>query len=156
MRRVRPSRPAPAYSFSTLRLNQMLTHGIPPDFLDGVHMYRQPPSGQSQVYRATQLRTNDVHCRESAGTGPVALKVVVPVTGAAFAGHHGPIINSMCVSFLFPKTTNNNWYEVGMCVIRKYRRLSSFDTHFSIYACFLTPGAKQICVFCRFPVLGPF
>ena len=29
-------------------------------------------------------------CRESAGTGPVVLKVV-PVTSAAFAGHYGPI-----------------------------------------------------------------
>ena len=34
------------------------------------------PSAQSRVYRATQLRTDDVHCRESAGTGPVSLKVV--------------------------------------------------------------------------------
>ena len=30
------------------------------------------------------MRTDDVHCRESAGTGPVVLEVV-PVTGAAFA-----------------------------------------------------------------------
>ena len=36
------------------------------------------------------LRTDGVHCRESAGTEPVALKVV-PVTGAARTGHHGPI-----------------------------------------------------------------
>ena len=33
-------------------------------------------SDQSRVYRATQLRTDCVHCRESAGTGPVNLKVV--------------------------------------------------------------------------------
>ena len=39
---------------------------------------------------STQLRTDGVHCRESAGTGPVVLKVV-PATGAAFAGYHGPI-----------------------------------------------------------------
>ena len=32
----------------------------------------------------SQLRANGVHCRESAGAGPVVLKVV-PVTGAAFA-----------------------------------------------------------------------
>ena len=32
--------------------------------------------------RVTQLRINDVHCRESAGTGSVVLKIV-PVTGAA-------------------------------------------------------------------------
>ena len=48
------------------------------------------PSGQSRVYRVTLLRTDGVPCRESAGTGPVVLKVV-PVTSAAFAGHHGPI-----------------------------------------------------------------
>ena len=34
------------------------------------------PSGESRVYRATQLRTDGVHCRESAGTGPVNPKVV--------------------------------------------------------------------------------
>ena len=42
------------------------------------------PSGQSRVYRVTQLRTDGVHCRESVGTGPVVLKVV-RVTGAALA-----------------------------------------------------------------------
>ena len=42
------------------------------------------PSGQSRVYRVTQLRADCVHCRESVGTGPVVLKVV-RVTGAAFA-----------------------------------------------------------------------
>ena len=34
---VRPSRPASACSFSTLRLDLVLTHGIPPDFGGGVH-----------------------------------------------------------------------------------------------------------------------
>ena len=37
-----------------------------------------------------QLRTDDIHRGESPGTGLVVLKVV-PVTGAVFAGHHGPI-----------------------------------------------------------------
>ena len=41
-----------------------------------IHLNRHTPSGQSQVYRATQSRTDGVHCRESAGTGPVNLKVV--------------------------------------------------------------------------------
>ena len=63
-RRVRPSRPASACSFSTLRRNRVLTHGIPPTFRDGVHMYHQPRSGQSRVYRVTQLRTNNVYCRK--------------------------------------------------------------------------------------------
>ena len=62
---------------SVLRLNLMLTHGIPPEFRGGVHIWnRHTPSGQSRVYRVTQLRTDGVHCRESAGTGPVNLKIV--------------------------------------------------------------------------------
>ena len=52
----------------------------PPEFRDGGHLFilnRHTPSGQSRVYRVTQLlRTVGVHCRESAGTGPVNLKVV--------------------------------------------------------------------------------
>ena len=36
-RRVQPSRPTSVCSFSTLRLNLVLTHGIPPDFRVGVH-----------------------------------------------------------------------------------------------------------------------
>ena len=45
----------------------------------GVHLFiynYHTPSGQSRVYRVTQLRTDGVHCRESAGKGPVNLKVV--------------------------------------------------------------------------------
>ena len=41
-----------------------------------IYLNRHTPSGQSQVYRDTQLRPNGVHCRESAGTGPVNPKVV--------------------------------------------------------------------------------
>ena len=70
---------------SILRLNLVLTHGIPPGFRGGIHLFylnRHTPSGQFRVYRVTQWRTSGVHCRESAGTGPVVLKVV-PVTGAA-------------------------------------------------------------------------
>ena len=41
------------------------------------------PSGQSRVYRVTYyLRTDGVHCRESAGIGSEVLKVV-PVTDAS-------------------------------------------------------------------------
>ena len=63
-----------------LRLNLVLTYGrIPPEFRGGVHLFilnRHTPSGQSQVYRVTQLRTDGVYCRESASTGPVNLKIV--------------------------------------------------------------------------------
>ena len=64
---------------SILRLNLVLTYGIPPEFRGGVHLFilnRHTPSSQSRVFRVTQLRTDGVHCRESAGTGPVNLKVV--------------------------------------------------------------------------------
>ena len=57
----------------------VLPHEIPPVFRGGVHLLnRHTPSGHSRIYRVTQLRT------------PVVLKVV-PVTGAALAGQHGPI-----------------------------------------------------------------
>ena len=66
---------------SILRLDLVLTYGIPRDFRGGVHLLiynrQTPSSGQSRVYRVTQMRTDGVHCRESAGTGPpVNLKVV--------------------------------------------------------------------------------
>ena len=64
---------------SILRLNLVLTHGIPPEFRGGVHLFiynHHTPSGQSRVYRVTQLCTDGVYCRESAGTGPVNFKVV--------------------------------------------------------------------------------
>ena len=41
-----------------------------------IYLNRHAPSGQSRVNRVTQLRTDDIHCRESAGTGPVNLKIV--------------------------------------------------------------------------------
>ncbi|CAM9231416.1 unnamed protein product, partial [Ascophyllum nodosum] len=86
---------------SILRLNLVLTHAIPPDFRGGalfIYLNRHTPSGQSRTYRVTQLRTDSVHCRESAGTGPVVLKVV-PVTGAAIL--QVTMDQSMCAS-LFP------------------------------------------------------
>ena len=61
----------------------LLTGFLPISAAASIYSYRQPPSGQSRVYQVTQLRTDDIHCRESAGTGLVVLNVV-PVTGAAF------------------------------------------------------------------------
>ena len=49
-----------------------------------IYLNHHTPSGQSRVYRVTQLRTDGVHCRESAGTGP----------------HYGPI--NMRPSFPHP------------------------------------------------------
>ena len=57
----------------------VLTCGIPPEFRVGVHLFiltRHTPSGQSRVYRVTQLCTDGVHCRVSAGTGPVDHRLV--------------------------------------------------------------------------------
>ena len=53
-----------------------LRHPRPPQSLNDSHLNRRTPSGQSRVYRITQLRTDGVHCRESAGTGPLNLKIV--------------------------------------------------------------------------------
>ena len=86
----------------------VLTPQIPPEFRGGVHLLilnSHTPLDQSRVYRVTQMRTDGVHCRESAGTKPVVLKVV-PVTDAAFAGHHGPI--SVRLSFPTP-TIGRKW-----------------------------------------------
>ena len=63
-----------------------------------VCLHRQPPSGQSRVFEVTRLRTDGVHCRESAGAGPVVPEVA-PLTGAAFAVI--TMDQSMCAD-LFP------------------------------------------------------
>ena len=56
------------------------------------------------------MRTDGVHRREFAETGPVTLKVV-PVTGAAFTGHHGP--NIVRLSFATP-TLGMKWVYIYM------------------------------------------
>ena len=63
----------------------MVIYGIPPAFRGGDHLFinnRHTPSGQSRVDRATQFRIDNVHCRESAVTGPVNLNVVLGVLGS--------------------------------------------------------------------------
>ena len=64
-----------------------------------IHLNHLMPLGQSRIDRVTRLRTDGVHCRESAGTGPVNLKVV-PNECSVLAGHHGPI--NMRLSFPHP------------------------------------------------------
>ena len=44
---------APLRLFSSVCLNQMLTHGVPPAFHDGVYLHHQPALGQSQAYGVT-------------------------------------------------------------------------------------------------------
>ena len=65
-RQVRPSRPAPACSL-TLRLNPVLTHGIPPDFRGGVHVFIPPYAIGSGIPMAFTIESPAV-------TGPVVLK----------------------------------------------------------------------------------
>ena len=57
---------------SILRLNLVLAYGIPPELRGGFHLFIQ----NRIRHRVTQLRTDGVHSRESAGTGPVNLEVV--------------------------------------------------------------------------------
>ena len=86
----------------------VLPHEIPPDFRGGAHIFTPTsPSGQSRVYRVTQLRTDGVHCRESAGTEPVILEII-PVTGAAFSGF---TTDQLKYASLFPYPLKY-WYEV--------------------------------------------
>ena len=88
----------------------VLTHGIPPSIRDGLQRYHQSPSGQSRVNRALQLRTDGVHYRASAGTGSVALKVVL-VMGAAISGF---TMNPYITRLSFPKPNNIGTYVVDM------------------------------------------
>ena len=95
---------------STLRLNLVHTHGIPPDFPRRhpfIYLNHHTPSGQYRVYRVTQLRNDGVHSREPAGTGPVNLKVV-PVTGAGLCKSScGPI--NVRLSFPTPTVIGMEW-----------------------------------------------
>ena len=117
MSQVRPSRPGvspfivhtPAESGAYERAPPLSPAFCDIDYDDkGVHIYRQPPMGQFRVYQVTQLITDGVyHRRESAGTGPVVLKVV-RVTGAAFSGITVDQFSCPCI---FPPTIGT----AGMC-----------------------------------------
>ena len=63
-----------------------------------IYLNRHTPSGQSRVYRVTQLRTDGVHCRESAGTGPLNLKLLVVPNKCCQVSSVATTIPSMCVS----------------------------------------------------------
>ena len=75
----------------------------------GVHLYCQPPPGQSRAYQVPQLRTDGVHRRESIGTGPVVLKVA-RVT-SALPVQVCPWTNSCASNF----SHAHYWYAVDMC-----------------------------------------
>ena len=89
----------------------MLTDGVPPEFRGGVSfIYFKPPYAIGSVSSLSghhALRTDGVHCREFAGTGPVNLKVV-PNGYRLGRSPHGPI--KICASL----SHTHYWYEVGM------------------------------------------
>ena len=86
-RRVQPSRPASACSFSTIRLNLVLSHGIPPAFRDGVHLFISPTAtglvpNLSRLTVAYRWRSLP-RVRRRKASSPQG--TVVSVTGAAFS-----------------------------------------------------------------------
>ena len=78
-----------------------------------IYLNRHTPSGQSRVYQVTQLRTDGVHCRESAGTGPVSLKVVP--NGCCLG--RSPWTQLICAS----RSHTLSWYGVGMLKVPEIR-----------------------------------
>ena len=79
--------PATVCSLYTLRLNLVLTRGIPPDFRGNVHLFvpRHTPSGQSRANRVAQLACRWLslpRVRRHRASGPQGS--LVPLTSAAF------------------------------------------------------------------------
>ena len=109
MRQIWPSRLVSACPFSTLRLNLVLTYGIPPDVRGGVHTFLPPHtirsveslSGHAVAYQWRSLPRVRWH------RASIVLKVV-RVTGVAFAS---PWTNYYCAP-LFSHT--HYWYKVSM------------------------------------------
>ena len=86
-------------------MNLVLTHGIPPDFRGGVHLfYTAIRHGVSPEFIGSRHCIPMAFTPESPpvqGTGPVVIVLkVVPVTGAIFSGF--TLNQSMCAS-LFPR-----------------------------------------------------
>ena len=75
--------------------SQSRVYCVSPEFIGSVPSL----SCKFRVYRATQMRTDSVRCRESAGTRPVNLKVI-PNECCLDRGHHGPI--NIYLSFPHP------------------------------------------------------
>ena len=78
----------------------MLTHEIPPDFRSGVHLFIYT----AIRHRVMQVRTDGGHCRESAGTGPVVLKVV---RGTGTGPVVLKVVRGMGATFFADITTDN-------------------------------------------------
>ena len=116
------ARPASACSFSTLTLSLllMLAGFLPFSATASIYLHRQPSSSQSRVYQVTRLRIDGVHCRGSAGTGPVVLNAV-RVTGAAFSGTP---MDQFLFRSLFPHPILVEWICTIQKVLNVYRQYS--------------------------------
>ena len=88
---VRPSRLASAYSLSTLRLNLVLTRGIPPAFRHGFDLFT------TAIGSVASLSGHPIafYCRESAGTEPVVLKVVLVIQASPWTNNFRAIQNKV-------------------------------------------------------------
>ena len=111
--RDRFGRPVPclARSFSTLTLNlvHLLTTGFSSfAFRNGLCLNRQVPSGQSRIHRVTQLLTDSVHHRKSAGAGSVVLNLA-RVTNVACS--ENPIIDQLMCAIFSHTPTNGGVYH---------------------------------------------
>ena len=126
----RPVPRQPAYFPHSIKLNLVLTYGIPPTFRDGVHIYRQPPLGQSRVYRVTQLRTDGVHCRESTNTGPGVLKIVPERVSSCLSRFHNGLFFLGASLFPHPLYKVRNRHA---CVIKNVSCLR-IGTHLMLVA----------------------
>ena len=115
-KRVQPSRSALACSFSTLRLNPVLTHGIPPAFHHGVHLFIPPTaigsvpssSGHAIAYRWRSLprvRRRRASSPQRSSSNGCCL----------FRYHHGPTFYVPLVSHAY------SWYSEHV----RYRRYRS-------------------------------
>ena len=77
-----------------------------------------------QVYWVTQLRTDGIHCRESADTEPVNLKVVVP-NGCCFVWQV-TMDQLVCDSL----SHTHYWYEVGMLKVPACPHLTNYNCYY--------------------------
>ena len=106
----------------------LLTGFLPLPTTASICLCRQPPSGQSRVYQVTQLRTDGIRCRESTGTGPVVLKVVL-VTDAAFSG---TTTDQFVCASLVPHPLLVYWYSRHV----QYRKQSEIEEALCLGYCY--------------------
>ena len=90
----------------------LLTGVFPIFAAASIYLYCYTPSGPSRVHQVKQLRTDHVHCRESAGIGPAVFRVV-PVTVLSLQ----VTMDNYCAA-LFPHAPY--WYDLGMLRVCTY------------------------------------